>query len=505
MEVAGVSRVLLQSFADKSWLRQSDDGRYVLHDLVRQYAAEKCRRSDELEGDARARHCVYFAAFLAERTKLLHGQDQRHALDDIGLHLDDAVTAWQYAVATGRLVELRAALESLYLFFDMRGRFREGAGLFAHAAQDANGHGDEWDIERARFSSRQAALLQRAALYNQARERLQACLAVFRTHNLAAEIAFALYWLGDTLRNLGESADARPMLEESLGLYRQLGDDRGAALALYGLGYVAQLQGEHEEARRVCRESVALFRRVGDRAGLAGATRYLGIVHRNIGDTDTAMSLFRESLRVSEEIGDRNGMAYALNNIGSIHWALGEAEAAEDYVGRSVALGRETGNLRALAFSLADLGNAALRGGRLDQSRRLLEEGLDIFEEIGERWGSAITLSLLGNTAAARGAYPQARRSYRRSLETAIEIGAMPSALETLADMASYMREILPPETLVEMLSLPLRDPSHELETQERAAHMIAELSTTLPAQVVAAALDRGQQRPIMDWVESLG
>ncbi len=50
---------------DKSFVRAGEDGRFEVHDLIRQYAEEKLAEDPAAAREARDRHRAYYAAMLS--------------------------------------------------------------------------------------------------------------------------------------------------------------------------------------------------------------------------------------------------------------------------------------------------------------------------------------------------------------------------------------------------------------------------------------------------------
>ena len=70
--IAGASLRSLSALVSKSLVRPSKNGRYDLHEVVRQRALT--RLSDDPGGDAtRDRHCEYYLALLRDREGALRG------------------------------------------------------------------------------------------------------------------------------------------------------------------------------------------------------------------------------------------------------------------------------------------------------------------------------------------------------------------------------------------------------------------------------------------------
>ena len=134
-QVAGATLPILAALADKSLLRWEPGDRYRMHELLRQYAAERLEQSPGEAADAYARHCTAYADFLDQRAEDINGRRQRQALAEIASELENVRAAWQYALHHRRIPELQRAAYPFYLFHDFRSRYREGADLFEQATQ----------------------------------------------------------------------------------------------------------------------------------------------------------------------------------------------------------------------------------------------------------------------------------------------------------------------------------------------------------------------------------
>ena len=98
-EVAGASLRELMSLTNKSLLQRTPAGRYEIHELLRQYTAEKLHATPGEEQTARNRHAAYYAGFLQARASLLHSGSQRTALTEIGVDIDNVRAAWDRGVS----------------------------------------------------------------------------------------------------------------------------------------------------------------------------------------------------------------------------------------------------------------------------------------------------------------------------------------------------------------------------------------------------------------------
>ncbi|NTU86313.1 MAG: AAA family ATPase, partial [Chloroflexales bacterium] len=124
----------LAALTDRSLVRAVGPGRYDLHELLRQYAGERLADAPAEAVAARAAHSAYFLGLLSRSEAGLKGARQRTALAAIDADLDNVRTAWRYAIKSASWGGLAAALESLFLFYEIESLHEEGEDAFGRAA-----------------------------------------------------------------------------------------------------------------------------------------------------------------------------------------------------------------------------------------------------------------------------------------------------------------------------------------------------------------------------------
>jgi predicted ATPase len=143
LQVAGASPRELLALVEASFLRHTAQGRYEVHELLRQYGAEQLARSPGAEEAARDRHCATYAARLSDWGLALKGAGQRAALDEMTADLGNARAAWERAVEVRAVDQLDRAVEGLCTFYRWVWRPQEGASACRAALErlgaDASG------------------------------------------------------------------------------------------------------------------------------------------------------------------------------------------------------------------------------------------------------------------------------------------------------------------------------------------------------------------------------
>jgi predicted ATPase/DNA-binding SARP family transcriptional activator len=474
---------LLSSLVDKSLVRfeqrESEDGRYRLLEMVRQYAAERLHASGEAEA-IKNRHRDWFLALAEEAEPQLNGADQASWLRRLETEHDNLRVALAWSATEGQ--EAQAGLRlagALNRFWHIRGDFHEARASLERAlsqegaraetvarAKALNGLGTtayrQGEYASARALAEEALTIQRAlgdkagmavslnnlgnvldaqGEYGTARSYYAESLTLNREIGDRALEAINLTNLGNVAQQTRDSAAARSYYEESLAIRRELGDRLGVAYSVTGLGFLSQDQGDYVAAQSCYKESLAIRRELGDRRGAAVALGYLGQVAQHQGDFTAARSYYEESLHTLREIGERRGMAGVLNDLGTVAQDQGDYAAAQSYCEESLALNRDLGNRPWEAISLHTLGNIARDRGDYAAARTLLQEGKNLFQELGDTRGIATSLNSLGDVENARGEHTAACASYAESLRLFQRLAHRLGLVASLEGMAAVMLE----------------------------------------------------------------
>jgi predicted ATPase/DNA-binding SARP family transcriptional activator len=334
--VAGASLRALTSLLHKSLLRWTEpsaphEGRYEMHELLRQFAAEQLALAGE--GDAvRGRHLAFFAGFAAEGEPALFSADQTAWLvrfetehDNLGVALD-----WARDSADGpTALQLTAALWS---FWNTRGHYQEGRRRLLEALSLPTAQAPT--AARAKALNAFGALLWTLGDAAEARPLLDEALTIGRAINDPWNIGWALLHQGMIAYQHGDHLAARPLLEAGLAGGRAAGaaGRRSVGWALIFLGDLALDAGAQEDARRYFEESIATLRALSDRALVAYPLRRLGRLALQQGDYERAALLCHESLQLNLAIRDRVAVAACLAGQAAVAAARGQAATAADRV-----------------------------------------------------------------------------------------------------------------------------------------------------------------------------
>jgi tetratricopeptide (TPR) repeat protein/transcriptional regulator with XRE-family HTH domain len=246
--------------------------------------------------------------------------------------------------------------------------------------------------------------------------------------------ANALSGLGDVRQMTADYPAGVRAQEEALGLYRDLGDRHGQANALNYLGIVLQATGDYPAAGQAQEEALDIYRGLGNRRGQANALTYLGIVLQRTGDYLAAAQAHEEALGLCRGLGDRLGQANALNCLGVVRRLTGDYPAAAQALDQALDLFRGTGNRGGEAEALNERGTLHRVCGELTLAQKCHQQSLELSCDIDSFWDEAHALAGLGRCALAAGQGVQAESLLRQALEIFQRAGAV-EALNLLAEV----------------------------------------------------------------------
>jgi len=545
-EVAGASLVDLAALLDRSLLQRTAEGRYEVHELVRQYAEERLKEYATTEEEIRGRHCAYYAAALQRWGEDLRGPWQREALEEMAADVDNARAAWDWAVQQGNVSHMGEAIGGLCRLYERRGRFQEGEAACRLATEKLQATQGELGSNGLRLLARaltwQAPFSQVLGHTALAEELLQQGLALLDDPRLAtqdtrAERAFALAQLGHTVRpsdrgearrlleqsltlhrdlenhwetanvlvclgemclSAGEYDQGERLLAEGLALQRELGDRRGLGHTLLHLVYASNMRTQIERGERLARESLAILRDVGDRPGALRAQFMLATELQRLGGFDEGHRLAEEVVALHEDLGMRHLLAREKQMLAWFKTNLGLYEEACLVGQEALAHCREMSHLSGVAWCLCGLAEAIEAQGDYAQARELLRQSLSIMRDYS--WeGCTLVLIHLGHVERALGEHDEARRHLAEALQRVTEIRASKPVLFSLSLFALLLADRGEMERAIEVYALATRDPyaANSRFWEDRAGKHITAAAATLSPEVVAVTKARSRDRDL--------
>lgn len=360
-EIAGASLRDLSGLADKSLLLPSRaTGRFTVHELLRQYAADRLAASGDTDVTLDA-HAAFYGRFARSVFESIRKGNQIEALADAEADIDNLRTGYrrgaQFAPDVGR-----EYLECLWFVHEVRSWLPAGRDLFRDAAASARGSDVEGSDHLAALSEAKQAWF--VTLMGDAEEGLRLATAA-HGQVMADDPSGADACLVQQCRNIAllflDPEGIRAGSEEAERLAQRDGDEwwRMTLRVWDAYSYVFELDDTGE---RMALEGVEYFSAFGDHWVQVWPIGLLGNRAEQAGDLETAQRWFGKALTLGREIGFQRIVQYMLNALGRVTRARGDFGTAEHYFAESLAVSVDAGQKREILGGLADF--AAIRVGQ---------------------------------------------------------------------------------------------------------------------------------------------
>jgi predicted ATPase/DNA-binding SARP family transcriptional activator len=469
MAVAEVDLALLGELVHKSLLRRNAQGRYEIHELLRQYAAEKLDALPEERRNVRERHSRYYVEFLSAREPDLFGERLPEIRDEIRTEMENVRAGVHWAVAHWSEGEAREALARFDAVFLAQGWY-EGKEAFAAIVQ-ALQEGQETEPDGGMPSPPVLSAMAYQALYgsllgdSDASEAiLQKCLPALELLGIQREVVVSHFAHGVSAFYRGEFEEARQQFEESLALARAGQFERWVAHSLMWLGWLLCELGDYELAQTLCEDSYSHYREQGNRWGMGFVLTKLGFVADAKQDHSLARRCHEEALDILTAFGDRAGQAYATSRLSLT--AYGEGQYAE--------------------------------------ARQLGRQGYELFEKLGHRWGMGASLCRTGFAALGLGRCREARTCFHQALELAVDMKHIPLMLYALSGFASLLAEAGEEPEALELFAFVEEHPQTPVTYLNLVRQRSLELETRVSQEALSAARAKGRTSELEAVVEAV-
>jgi len=509
-QVANADLLTLSGLVEKSMVRRDANGRYDVHELMRQYAENVLRQVDEFEA-TNTTHMTYFAAFTSERTEDLKGKRQVDAHNELMNDYPNVIKAWDYGVKRSEYDVVGAMLEAL----------------------NANNF-----IGSDRYS---LLLLLDSA-------HLKMPNPTTREHRITANrlIAWKIYWIGavkytrlihggiETVLNMSglewvdhcirEAKENNDLIVQLL-CHISKGDHIQRATGLpkdYVLGLELSQRTQDRWYECMCLESIVkhyfMTKRVKDSEGdtflerylevalaignpskIASAHGYRAVAALDRGDVLEAKKSNKLVIDYWRQIGNKSELASNEIKLGACYVSLGDFSQARKHIEIGIQLTEETQNYHHWGYMLL-VKIEAVAGNSQATSRYLQMLNFDDL-------GGVFQYECLSLYQLEMGSVDDARQSIMRVLsEGLIYVGTRPM-IDLIPHVSFVMVHDNNYEDAVELLGLTDNHPSGATDWManwNKLTQLRADLKTELGEEAYQEAWERGTQRNLEDTIAEL-
>jgi len=289
--VAGAGLPLLAALVDQSLVAAGEDGRYEMHELLRQYAAERLAADPVEEAEARRRHAEHYAALLPAPAEVLVGVGRLDA------EAENLRTATDWHLRNAEPAVLDSHLLRMWALYRRMGWFREAQSALVAALERP----DITRLQQAHWHRLLGEVFQQLGVAEAARDEFRRALGALGSRVPSSTsgwlMATAVHTTRRALRRLrpGGAVEPRPerrhraweraavncailevywVLDEyllalptviwALNDAERAGDPQLLAMVQAGFGLAGETAGWHRTARRNVTAARAAAERIGD-------------------------------------------------------------------------------------------------------------------------------------------------------------------------------------------------------------------------------------------------
>lgn len=345
LAVMGATPTLLSNLVDQSLL-QVHEGRFTMHELVRQYAAAKSAQHPEQQHATAARHAAYTMQQLAElAATLLVTADAREIFQrDLG----NVRLAWRWCAQQGDLALLAQGMAGLESGYRLTGLYDEAVHLLGIALTA-----------------------------------VRQVLAAAPTHPQGnAILARLLCHTAQFYRRTGQVARGERSATEALTLAQQLDDPALQGWAYHELTRLAQMRNDFATMAVLAEQSVAQARRAAVPFLLAECLNDLGVARAFCTSPLVVIPHFQEARQHLQGGVNHLLEGTLVSNLGFSSLGGHEYQAAYDFLHQGLTLRRLLRDEEGTAIAHLHLGDLWLALGHYEKAHQAYEQAASIMQAL---------------------------------------------------------------------------------------------------------------------------
>jgi predicted ATPase len=522
-KIAGATLRILAALINKSMLRRTPDGRYELHELLRQYVTEQIKDQLEVYTAVLTAHSTYFAALMKNAEAHIHSRQERSVMEKIAQDFDNVLLAWNSAVEQGNEPAIRHMLFSLDRYLAIQSLHLQKQELLEQAAQKL----EALEPPGQKPSLRLGAVLGFLSICYADNSPIGSekglkindrALTILRQYDAPHERAFTLLLRGWLDRIPAHRVE---ILEESVANFRKTDDLGWTGIVLFELSIALVGFANPERIATLVAESDAILVARGDPDTLITLDYHQGYLAAVQHDYSGAEEAFRRTLTFSRQINYHSMIANSLLWLAMTALMQNDYARAETFYQDVIALNRE----RPL-FIYTELvlmkGLILLACQRNDDNiaMQTAQRAVQVAHDQGDPFFIAASLSQMARIHAWMGQFEEAMKQLCESLRLGRQtyMTLMPDVLMTRADILARQDKA---EDAFEVLHVALRWANERLADATTPAMTYADndfqlllsrvlieqrlvaLQRDLSAEAVTATLTRAESRDLDSLLDS--
>ena len=400
--VAGATLRMLSGLVDKALVRRQSEGRYDLHELVRQFALARLTEMHDAHDAVAREYGDFFAGFVTRTFDEVRGPGEVAAVAAISRDLPNVLSAWRMSIDAGRQDVVARMAAPLVAVLHSYGTLPATLAEAERALDALADHASEEVVANVRMQWGRAAIT--GGEPDVSRRELNAALDLARRIGVPGTIIRCLYYLGALEYQQGNVDAAEARAREALSLTDERTEAELRSLVHNLLGTLLGNMGTRFElAEDHLRRALAAAReqQCPSRIGQILCSLAVPLYYR--GNFAEAAGLTAEAATFYEMLGRHVTVAMVRSNLAAIAIAQGDFATARASIESAVRLAREASDANILSGALTTQADLFLREGKLAAARAAAEESLRQAEIVRQPLHVTEALFLLASIDLAEG------------------------------------------------------------------------------------------------------
>ncbi|MCL1601054.1 MAG: tetratricopeptide repeat protein, partial [Actinomycetia bacterium] len=343
--VADASLRAIANLAAKSLISSDPStGRYVTHELLRQYAEAQLESDPVRCDEVKSAHAGYFADVMQDALALFPVSEQVRMVKMVEDDIDNIRAAWHHYCGARDGVGVQRMMTTLYFVHELRGwypagiaSFDEVLGAFAEAVDDESVIAREMSrVARSAFVTLRGSPGLGAAEATVAMDSLPESTS-------AADRWIAVQCVAISMAYGGDVENMIATLDEAFDTYSGLDEQLWVSGIKNWRSFGAALAGDFETVDRLTAEALTVYESKDEHYFMVWALWLRGMLAVAGGRYEEAVEMYTRQVDRATSIGYTRGLAVAYEGLGEANEAAGLLDEAESAFIRSVRAAEQMG------------------------------------------------------------------------------------------------------------------------------------------------------------------
>ena len=417
-QVSRASLKTLLGLVNKSWLQQMDNGRFQLHELMRQYGSERLGADKTAWREANDRHASYFADFVANQSVRMRGSEQPAGLKAIEDEFESNIMiAWDWLITEQRWEDIiDRMLLGLFQFGVILWRTEEMISLLRKARLSLESNPQHQErLPFAIIGTLEVFCEENGGIKDaDPVSQLAAIWDIVIKHDLVESMGFWFVVLagGERVRN-PELDGLDKLYENTIMRFREQN-------LLWELGFGLLIQANwwnlyvYDEEKLL--EAQQIFKELGVIYEQAIVAQLLGRhAFQQRRPLAEITNYFSEAMKFDRQLGSLPNVSIDWVNLTGIYFQQGEIEKGFAFLHETQRKYERIGNLRLLVASLNWEGLYAVRYSTIERALEVRLRGLELSGKLGIQSDAAWQMFELGDVYRLSGELGKAKELYEQA------------------------------------------------------------------------------------------